>query len=516
MAEKYSDIIIFGTDLAGLIAGAFLAKRGLSVTVLNPERDVSSLKKNIQPNLITHLESRLFKNILGRLSILDHELQILRKLEVPYQMVLPKHRIDIFRDREKLKKEISREFPFDTVSLTHFFESMDHFDTTLDTEKLQELLLPAGLKQKWRFKQFVKKTGLRQRLSEMLSQLGSNEEVQALMEGQMKFLSQTHSPNPFTYQIAKLVSAENCMLFEVQGGLGHLKKIFLDKIEQFGGRVKNEVVLESFEIEGRELAAIRLGGFEGRLGCRYLLWNEEIRHLSPFLPDAWRTRKLKKQIETIKPKFYHFSIQFTLDPQVIPVGMRENVLYIENPEAELKGSNFLHLNLFHPSESSPAKLELTQNSSEGEPTTLLTVSYLLEADKLQEPHEFFDELHQEIAQKLTQLFPFSEGKMQLSFPLSTPKHPEDGALFPTEKADFEIFRENAGDNPVYQLAPQAFGELFPMSNRTPYKNLLLTSPEILAALGSEGKFLLALKTIDLIWQQVEGARQKAIKQRKVA
>lgn len=85
-----------------------------------------------------------------------------------------------------------------------------------------------------------------------------------------------------------------------------------------------------------------------------------------------------------------------------------------------------------------------------------------------------------------------------------------------EKSDFEIFRENAQENPVYHLAPQSFSDLFPMSNRTPYKNLHLTSPEILATLGSEGKFLLGLKTIDLIWKEVEHSRKKAVKQRKIA
>ncbi|HCU24834.1 MAG TPA: hypothetical protein DF383_07440, partial [Deltaproteobacteria bacterium] len=84
-----------------------------------------------------------------------------------------------------------------------------------------------------------------------------------------------------------------------------------------------------------------------------------------------------------------------------------------------------------------------------------------------------------------------------------------------EKSDFEIFRENASANPVYELVPQTFAGLFPIGNRTPFKNLYLTSPELLAALGFEGKFLLGLKTIDLIWQQVEAARHKAVKQRKV-
>ncbi len=505
MSEKYSDVIVVGTDLAGLIAGAFLAKRGLSVTVLNFERDVGSQKKNIQPNLITNLESRLFKNILGRLSILDHELQIIRKLEVPFQVVLPKHRIDIFRDRERLQGEIQREFPMDSNSVKGFYEDMDHFEAKLDTEKLQELILPKGIKNRWRFGQFVKQTGLNQRVNRVTDTLGFNHEVRALLESQLQFLSQTHSSNPFTYQIAKTLSADNCLLYEVKGGIGHLKKIFLNKIEQYNGRIKNEVQIESFQFENRSLASIKLGGFEGGLGCRYLLWNDEIKKLAPFLPKKWRTRRLIKNIEAIQPKFYHFSIQYQLDSSVVPVGMRENLLFIGDPEKDLYGDNFLHLNLFHPA------AEESQSDQ-----SFLTVSYLLPATEVTQAAEYFDKLHEAIFQKISRLIPFSKNKIQLKFPLTHREAQSDGTLFPMEKTDFEIFRENAQENPVYHLAPETFADLFPMSNRTPYKNLHLTSPEILATLGSEGKFLLGLKTIDLIWREVEHSRKKAVKQRKIA
>src|SRR5262249_19086962 len=112
------------------------------------------------------------------------------------------------------------------------------------------------------------------------------------------------------------------------------------------------------------------------------------------------------------------------------------------------------------------------------------------------------------------LMPFSDGRIQLHFPLENRAPETPDSLFP-EKSDYEIFRENAAANPSYSVFPQDFGGLFPLHNRTPYKNLFLTSPEILAALGFEGKFLLGLKTIDLIWNEVEIVRKKAIKQRKI-
>ncbi len=505
MSEKYSDVIIIGTELAGLVTGAFLAKRGLSVTVLNFDKDVVTEKKNIQPNLITHLESRLFKSILGRLSILDHELNVIRRLDIPYQVVLPKHRIDVYRDRERFYRELKREFSGDYEKIRDFYETMDHFDATLDAEALQELILPNGFKKRWKFSKFIKETGLNHRVSEYTDRLGYDGEVRAFLESQLKLLSQTHSENPFTYQIAKSLGNDNCLLFEVKGGIGHLKKLFLDKIEAFSGRVKNEVRIENFGFEKRKITALKLGGFEGMIGCRYVLWNDEVKKIARYFPKNLWTRRLIKRLENIQPRQYHFSIQYELDTDVIPVGMRENVLYIGDPDAELSGANYLHLNHYRPAEGSPP----------GTPA-FLTVSYLLKAEHVNEPSEFFTALHEQITHRLKSLMPFSEGRIRLKFPLPDKAPEEEGVLFTIEKSDFEIFRENACANPIYELVPQNFADLFPIHNRTLFKNLLFTSPEILASLGFEGKFLLGLKTIDLIWNEVEANQKKAIKQRKIA
>jgi len=247
-----------------------------------------------------------------------------------------------------------------------------------------------------------------------------------------------------------------------------------------------------------------LGGFEGMIGCRYLLWNDEIHKLKPYLPKNFWNRRLLKKIDNITPHYYHFSIQYQIDPAIIPVGMRENLLYISDPEAELTGANYLHLNLYHPAEE----------NHDHHP--LLTVSYLLDAKRLHEPAEFFMELHQVITERIKKLMPFSEGRFELQFPLANKIPETEGMLFSLEKSDFDIFRENASANPIYEVIPQDFGDLFPLSNRTLYKHLLVTSPEILASLGIEGKFLLGLKTIDLIWSEVEVSQKKAIRQRKIA
>jgi len=505
MSEKYCDVLIVGMDLAGLITGAFLAKRGLSVTVLNFDKDLASTKKDIQPNLVTHLDSKLFKSILGRLSIMDHELAVVRKLSIPYQVVLPNHRLDVFTDRDLFERELKREFPHDFKLVKEFYSSMDLFESVLDTETLQELILPKTFQEKWRFKKFIQNSGLTERLSSYLEDLKANLDIKTFLEAQLRFLASTYSDNPYTYVISKLLSNENCVLYEVKGGMGRLKKVFLDKIESYSGVIKNNVHIEALEIEKRKIQGIRLAGFEGTIGCRYLLWNARVRGIEPFIPKSFWTHTMLKQIRSITPKQYHFSIRYEISRDELPEGMKENLLFIADPNKPLTGSNFFHINVFQPADATSAPI-------------FLNVSYLLEAEFLHSPKEFLQVIHDEISEHLHHLMPFAES-LRLIFPLDQPathEQEEGNLLFALEKDDFEIFRENAQENPIYEIVPKRFTDLFPISNRTFYKNLFLTSPEVLAALGFEGKLLLGLKTIDLIWREIEVSRKKAIRQRKIA
>jgi len=503
MSEKFCDILIVGCEMPGLIAGAFLAKRGLSVIVLNTDEDVGIQKKNIQPNLISHLDSRLFKTILGRLAIADPEIGIVNRYETPYQVVLPDHRIDVTVSRDRFYRELKREFPDQADAIRSFYLSLDEMEKTLDNEKFQDLLLPQGLFSRFHFSKFIKENRLNLSISDWMETLNLNGEISSFIEAQIKFLSSLHASTPFSFPLAKLLANQNSVLFDVKGGLGQLKKVFLNKIESYSGKLKNDVKIENIVIEKRKVKGVKLGGFEGMTATRYLLWNQPSDQIEPWLPKNFLSRWLVRRIRKVKPKLARFSIQFEVDPEVIPVGMKGNVLYVKDPSQPLMGPNFLHLHFYYPTE-----LE------EGAKRHLI-VTYLMDIAALDKPLEHFEPLHHRITEHLTELMPFSEGKIDLIFPKAD-QVPSGELLFPLEKSDFEIFKMNAAQNPIYETQAKVFQDLFPYSNRTLYKNLILTGPEILSSLGFEGTFLLGLKTTDLVWTDFEKGKRKAIRQRRIA
>ena len=504
MSEKFCDILILGSELSGLIAGAFLAKRGLSVTVLNPDHDVGLEEKNIQPNLISHLDGRLFKTILGRLSILDSELGVVNRYETPYQVVLPDHRIDVTVSRDRFYRELKREFPDQADAVRSFYLSLDEIDRSLDSEKFQDFILPRGLFKRFQFAKFIKQNHLDLTIGDWMETLNLNGEIASFIQAQIKFLSGLHTDAPFSYPLAKLLANQNSVLFDVKGGIGQLKKLFMNKIEAYSGKVKNDVAIEGLLIEKRKVKGVKLEGFEGMIASRYLIWNQPTREIETWLPKNFLSRWLIRRVKKIRPKFNRFSVQYEVDPEVIPVGMKGNVLFVRDPKQPLSGPNFLHLHFYYPAEPEGAKGERR-----------LIVTYLLETEALDKPEADFEAIHEALTRALHELMPFSEGKIRLIFPASGQPHSGE-LLFPLEESDFERFKMNAAQNPIYEVKPRVFQDLFPFGNRTPYKNLLLTGSEILACLGLEGSFLLGLKTLDLIWEDYEKGKKKAIRQRRIA
>src|SRR5689334_20764934 len=110
MLEKFCDILVIGTELPGLITGAFLARRGLSVQVVGADF-YSDHPQMPDPLCLTHMRSRLLKSILGRLNVPENSIQHFLSRETQLQVIFPDRRIDVLSNPMGFSEEIEREFP---------------------------------------------------------------------------------------------------------------------------------------------------------------------------------------------------------------------------------------------------------------------------------------------------------------------------------------------------------------------------------------------------------------------
>ncbi len=116
MDTNFYDVIVCGSELAGLVSAALLARRGLRVLLLGhdtdrPSFDAGGIALSRAPALLPALESQPIARVLTELN----SVQVIRRrapiLSPGYQVALPRRRFDMLAEREPARRELEREFP---------------------------------------------------------------------------------------------------------------------------------------------------------------------------------------------------------------------------------------------------------------------------------------------------------------------------------------------------------------------------------------------------------------------
>lgn len=500
MLERYCDALIIGTDLSGLITGAFLARRGLTVHVLDLD-PFSHNEKDPDPFCVAHLHSKLFRSILGRLNIPETDIQSLSGSESPLQIIFPKKRIDISANPVVFYEELEREFPNQHENLRLFYESLARIKHQVEGNQLYSLILPTSFRERRQLMKFVKAHGLDNRLDALGLPINDDPILKSFLTAQLKLVTNSQTDSPFAFQVAELLNPSEGEIFAIQGGHQYLKRLFIERIEHHEGAYRPDSKIDHLLFRDGIFEGATLAGLEGNILARYVIWNTHLKRLSDYLPKLWRFRKLRKQIQKIHPSLHWFTAHYEVPTEFIPPPMKDNLIIITHPAQELMGSNFLYV----------------QKKTKNETTTRLSVSYLWEPSKLEANNEVFLELHREIRAHLLVLLPFAGEALTYTFPLNEQREEETDTLFPLKENDFEIFKQSARQHDISLIKARSFADLFPIGFKTASPNLFLTSPEILGSLGYEGKFMLGLKVTDLIWEDVKKEKKWAMKlERRIA
>ncbi|GEM_PF-2820658 len=487
MSLNFCDVLIWGSDLSGVIAGTLLAKRGLNVLVLDDSDESSPA-----PNVMTGLGSRQFKSLLGKLMIPDSKLQMLQENEVGLQVILPKHRLDIFATRSLYLKEMGREFPQEQELLTALLTEVDRlrenyldeiltFFPILGTSGDLVNLMSNGFhwknwgnKEKKRFLKWFQKFPDKT-LLEIWGQLP--QVLKTILEAQMKFLSRGLVMNPPLLQMLFFLPPEGAGSFSIRGGWKDLRKLFFDKLDYFGGMV-HPLREDTVQIlnKGLEINGIQMSRFNFPTRCRYVIGNTDIKELYSRLPTSFFTMfsRSRKKMSSLQPVEKQIVIQYHVAKEALPEPMKENVVLITDPLLPLEGLNYLEINF----------QDLGKESEEGL-NVLMTVSYSL-------PNSSEEDVKNrlvEVDAKIEKLLPFSTLRLKRVYPaLAVDK--EAPSLFPEDQMEIK-FREK-----VF-YTPSLF---FPPVN-SPFKNLYAVGPNILDWLGMEGKILSAIKAVELVWER---------------
>lgn len=492
MLERYCDALVIGTDIPGLITAAFLARRGLTVKVLdlNLYQDHPHLP---DPRVISCLHSKYLRSIIGRLNVSESTIYKFNNRNQPLQILFQKHRLDICSQVAEFYQELRREFGGDFDKIKSFYDHLAQLKHTVSFRELIHDLLVQGFFNR-------RKATINQRKHNLDDQFKNfdsyfDPKVKAFIRAQQSLLLGQQNDQPFLYQLAELLNPNDGEVLSVMAGQNEFVEILADRIEHHEGGFRRKVSLEKLLYSGGIFEGAKIAQAQSKLLARYVVWNTNLDGLPHFLPKAFRFGRLKKAILNRKKKAHWFGFEIQLDNQLVPEPLQENSLFVVDEKKPLLDSNFFYVQ----------KKVLGAKAS-------LKINYLMAPEGLEKDNDFFQTIHEKILDNLGDFFPFAREHFKIVFPLK--KQPEDAdepTLFPLKEDDFAIFKHVARQNPIFAKKARHFIDLFPISYQTPAPNFFLTSQEIMASLGFEAQVHLGLLVTDQIWEDVEKAKKKAMK-----
>jgi phytoene dehydrogenase-like protein len=484
------DVLVLGSQLAGAVAGALLAKRGLRVLAVEHgggggayEQDGWLLPDgpNLLPSLrplpaVTQVLDELGLNVeLGRrLTPLHHGLQVLA----------PDARFDLHGPGPARQAELAREFgevghDFGQA-IEDFIQREEHNGPFFDGT---QPLPPVGLFEGIRLRRAASS---RLQLTEPKSLLTPTSHPLARAMKELWRLSNNlveeeslPEPNVVSNPARAALRPLAHWLrgaYTLPGGLAGLAATLRHRIESSGGAViaGEESIVDEVSITGK-VASLRLVSSANEYRARVVISAIDGSALRELIPPAASQGRLTQSFDAVRIRSQLFTLNLVLAPGAVPPGFGSAAVCL--PQSSPK-------NLF---------MQIHPVQREGRPAeghSVLQLCAQVPSQTLTLGDDGMAKLRTELRESAEEFFPFIDGYVLLE---SAPSMEQRSAGPPPRL------------HPRFEIARKRVLGVTGLPLRTPLRNLVRANREVLPGLGLEGEFLCGVRAAALVARMVHKA-----------
>jgi phytoene dehydrogenase-like protein len=354
------EIVILGSGLGGLIAGALLSRNNRKVLLLKERRyQPSFVREGYRFVPFSNFSERRLKHSL--LQKITHTLNLppvtgdredgrkadrrfgKTKQELAFQVILPKARVDLFCQRSIFRREWKREFSKEADRIANLYKEMERIAPLMRRIKSEGGSWSAfPIRSSHWIKRWLPLKSLpRERMNEKLSTF--SKEFREFIQLQLISWGNLYSDRFPFYLAAYLLLQDEGEEWISQIDLERMEKRILEIFVHSGGKIEEIEGVEKIERKWLGGFALSLKGETGVLRSRFLLFNCPLHHLSHLLGK--KNRKLSRWREKIQPRYALVPLFLGIDEKVVPVGMRDLLVSILDLEKPYGGGNLLFLHL---------------------------------------------------------------------------------------------------------------------------------------------------------------------------
>ena len=357
---KVFDCAIIGSGLGGLIAANGLVKENRSVLLLK--------EKNYHPSYIREGYRFLpFSNFSERRIQTALLNRIYRTLGIPFpahpqeesgppetklknpepgvdfQVILPTVRIDLYRERSLLQKEWKREFPREFTQVENFYAELDQQNQILKALKNKEPMeslfpvRPGSFFKRWFPFERLPEWKMGEKLPNGSFELQKFIQLQTTSIGNL--VSDSLPLSLVSHLLLPDEEYEGGKYIDLEIVIENLFKEFLES----GGRVESIEGVKKMERRRREGFILSLKGEDIQFRSKSVLFNSPLHSLFSLLSK--RGKVALKRAGRIGPQYVIVPIFLGIREKVVPVGMRDLLVSLQDIEKPYERGNLLLIGL---------------------------------------------------------------------------------------------------------------------------------------------------------------------------
>ena len=319
------DVLVLGAELGGALAAALLAKRGLRVlwaehAQLVPGYEHGGFLFGSPPYVVPPFRTwPMVESCFTELG-LTTGFQRQLKSTGAWQVVLPRHRLDLPFDAARRRAELQREFGNGGARVAETLDSLIAMPETSDPFFRFLDDFPPGT---WMERFRLRRRAARVEGLTRPSPLSPNDPVEALLSGVVPLLVSQETPGPLatTRVLAQLLRGA----LRLPGGREGLREILGRRFTDLGGTMLPQEglsgrVVEAVDFDGSQVT-LHVRGADAVYRAQWLVAAMDPALLAELFPDEGPGKKLAEHLGTLEPRRLVLTVHWVVPEKVLPRGM---------------------------------------------------------------------------------------------------------------------------------------------------------------------------------------------------
>ena len=489
MPSHFFDAVIIGSDPAGLVAGALLARRGYRILQIDVMEQPGSYVRDGYPLPCGPVLMPPFFENSRPFTVVSRELAMspstFSELGLPVsriQSLLPGHRVDLWHDRDSLLVELFREFPKETGVSEKGLADTDRTASELRALLEQDAvpLPPDGFWEGRRLSKAISQLGSLRGSNGLAGSIKESASLSRILCSPLDFVTGAHDSASIpagALALSRVLSPG----WQVVASMSRIKAALRKRLKELGVIMLSGPPPAHLHLNGARISGLTLKDSSHTYNCAGLIVASSLFEIEDCLPHGRRIKKIQKASGSTFTDLCMLALNMIVPARTVPEGMGRVVLLSNAPSASKAARPILLCVM-------PAFRNKVLQKDE----VLINASMIVEKNKLNNDRaKTIAVLKSTLLERMARPFPFIvEKTSMISTPYDAEKMSDMGRDMPIFKGIFE---------PTRLLSTEGLtAGIFRLPARMGFENLFIASREVLPGMGLEGEFVCARTVADLI------------------